>query len=287
MVCLLAAWLLPPGGAAAAAPPALVVIDALGRTVRLAAPPQRIVSVAPSVTEILFALGLAARVVGVGSPDDYPPAAVAGRPRVGGVVLDAERILRLQPDLIIGVASLQRGQLERLIALRLPVLAVEASTLPEVYAQILLLGRVTGVPGAAGRVVATMRSREGAVARAVAGRPARRTYVEVWSEPLITAGAGTFLADLITRAGGRNIFADVAGWRQVSAEAVLRRDPEVIILTAPQTPDVLRRRAWGTVTAIRAGRVGVVDGSLVARPGPRIVEGLRAVAEIIHPEAFR
>lgn len=284
VVCLpLAAF--PPAAGAAVFP--LDVVDALGRTVRLAAPPRRIVSVAPSVTEILYALGLDARIVGVGSADDHPPGPLAGRPRVGGVVLDVERILRLQPDLVIGVASLQAGQLERLIAVRLPVLAVDAATLPAVYAQIELLGRITGAPQAARAVVGGMRAREETVARAVAGRPTRRTYVEFWSEPLMTAGAGTFIADLIARAGGVNIFQDTTGWPQVGEEAVIRRDPEVIVLTTAQEPGVLSRRGWAGVTAVRLRRVGVVDGALLTRPGPRIVEGLRALAAIIHPEAFR
>lgn len=292
VLCLLLAAFLPPLSAAHGAgdpgPAAfpLEVVDALGRPVRIAAPPRRIVSVAPSVTEILFALGLEGRIAGVGSSDDYP-AGAASKPRVGGVVLDVERILRLRPDLVVGVASLQGGQLERLIAVRLPVLAVDAGTLPGVYAQVELLGRIAAVPAAAGRVVASMRAREQAVARAVAGRPARRTYIEFWSEPLMTAGGGTFVSDLITRAGGVNVFADVAGWPQVSEEAVIRRDPEVIVLTARQEPRVLARRGWSAVAAVRAGRIGAVDGSLLTRPGPRIVEGLRALAAIIHPEAFR
>lgn len=284
VVCLLLAGFLPAQGAAVFP---LQVVDALGRTVRIAAPPRRIVSVAPSVTEILFALGLDARIVGVGSADDHPAGRLAAKPRVGGVVLDVERILRLRPDLVIGVASLQAGQLERLITVGLPVLAVDASTLPAVYAQIQLLGRIAGVPQSAAGVVGAMRAGEEAVARAVAGRPVRRTYVEFWSEPLMTAGGGTFISDLIGRAGGVNIFDDVGGWPQVSEEAVIRRDPEVIVLTTPQEPRVLSRRGWSEVTAVRLRRVGVVDGSLLTRPGPRIIGGLHALAAIIHPEAFR
>jgi len=275
-----------PGLPAASAHP-MVVTDALGRNVRVAAPPQRIVSVAPSVTEILFALGLDRRIVGVSAADDYPPQAVQAKPRVGGVVLDIERLLRLRPDLVIGVAGLQRAQLERLVAVGLPVVAVDARTLDDVYRQIALIGRITAREAAAAQLVAEMRARERAVRRAVAGRRVRRVYVEIWAEPLMTAGGGTFLADLIARAGGANVFADLAGWPQVSGEAVIRRDPEVIVVTYPQGRGVLARRGWDQVAAVRARRVVVVAPSLVSRPGPRLVQGLEVLARGIHPEAFR
>ena len=293
VLCLVAAVFLPAAflPAASEADAAggfpLRVVDALGRRVTLPAPPRRIVSVAPSLTEILFALGLDTRIVGVSSADDYPEAKVAAKPKVGGVVLDVERILSLRPDLVVGVASLQRGQLERLIAMKLPVMAVDAATLPGLYAQIELIGRLTGAPGAAGKLLAAMRTKEQVVATAVAGRPRRQVYVELWGEPLMTAGAGTFISDLITRGGGVNVFADVSGWPQVSEEAVIRRNPEVIVVTYPQGRRALTRRGWEQVAAVRAGRVGEVHASLISRPGPRIVDGLRALAAIIHPEVFR
>lgn len=265
----------------------MAVTDALGRTVMLDAPPQRIISVAPSVTEILFALGLDRRIVGVSAADDYPPEKVQTKTKVGSVVLDVERILRLRPDLILGVASLQRGQLERLIAMKQPVIAVDAGTLPDVYEQIALIGGLTGRVEVAGRLVAEMRRRERAVERAVAGRKARRVYVEIWGEPLMTAGEGTFITDLVIRAGGLNVFAGVHGWPQVSEEAVVRRNPEVIVVTYPQGTRVLTRRGWQQVTAVKTRRVGVVSSSLVSRPGPRLVAGLERLARVIHPEAFR
>ncbi|HEU4797493.1 MAG TPA: ABC transporter substrate-binding protein [bacterium] len=277
--------LAPPLPAASMYP--MVVIDALGRTVTLRTPPQRIISVAPSVTEILFALGLDRRIVGISAADDYPPDKVGPKTKVGNVVLDAERILRLRPDLILGVASLQRAQLERLIALRQPVFAVDARTLPEVYEQIALIGRLTERAGQAASLVAGMRRRERAVERAVAGRTTVRVYVEIWGEPLMTAGQGTFITDLVNRAGGQNVFADVHGWPQVSEEAVVRRNPDVIVVTYPQGRGVLTRRGWQRVNAVRAQRVGVVSPSLVSRPGPRLVAGLERLARIIHPEAFR
>jgi len=287
VLCLIAALLLPgAAGEAAAGASSLTVTDALGRRVTVPAFPRRIVSVAPSVTEILFALGLDSRIVGVSSADDTPAEQVAGRPRVGGVTLDVERIISLRPDLILGVASLQRGQLERLIALRLPVVAVEARTLPDLYAQVQQIGQVTGAPDQAARLIGTMRRKEHAVAAALRGRPRRHVYVEISAEPMMTAGAGTFVSDLVMRAGGVNVFADVTGWPLVSEEAVLRRNPEVIVAAYPGGRRLIARRGWDRIRAARAGRVGEVDASLLSRPGPRIVDGLRSLAAIIHPEAF-
>src|SRR3970040_1627516 len=163
LVCALA-FPIPHAARAAAAFP-LTVRDALGRQVTIPSPPQRITSVAPSVTEILFALVLGDNIVGISDADDYPAGGLRGKTRVGGVMLNVERILALRPDLVIGVAGLQQGQLERLIRLGLPVLAVEARSLEETFAQISLLGRVTGRGAAADRLVGGLRARVAAVER--------------------------------------------------------------------------------------------------------------------------
>ncbi len=275
-----------PDGALAAAGFPLTVRDALGRQVTIPRPPQRIISVAPSVTEILFALGRRDNVVGISDADDYPAAGLRGKARVGGVILNVERILALRPDLVVGVASLQRGQLERLIRLGLPVLAVEAHSLEETFAQISLLGRVTGRGAAADRLVGGLRARVSAVELRVRGRVLFRVYVEIWDEPLQTAGTGTFIDDLVRRAGGRNLFADLRGWPQVAPEAVVRRDPDVILLTYAGRPRVAGRTGWAGVAALRRGRIYELDPDLVSRPGPRLVDGLERIARLLHPEAF-
>lgn len=264
----------------------LTVHDALGRSVTVTRPPERIISLAPSITEILFALGLDSKIAGISVADDYPPDKVKSKPRVGGVQLDVERIVRIRPDLILGIPSLQRAQLDRLLAMRLPVLAVEANSLAQTYIQIKTIGVVTGESDASQRLVTTMRAKEAHVVAAVQGRLPVRVYVEVWGEPLIAAGGGTFIDDLLRLAGARNILADLRGWRQVSDESVIRRDPEVILLTYPQRARVLTRRGWAVVAAVRANRVVAVPEALVSRPGPRIVDGLAQIARILHPEAF-
>lgn len=262
----------------------VTVVDALGQTLVFSAPPRRIVSIAPSVTEILYAIGAQARLVGVSSADDYPPD-VRYRPRVGGAQLDFERITALRPDLVIGVASLQRPSLERLQALGVRVLAIDPRSLVETYEAILLIGRVVGREVQARAVVAGMRARErDVVLRAMRSRGIPRVYVEVWDQPFLTAGRGTFVDDLVRRARGRNVFGDLEGWPQVSEEQILLRDPEVILVLHGDADRVLRRPAWQSTRAARSGRVHALVTAWVARPGPRLVLGLEQIARLLHPE---
>ncbi len=274
------------GAAAARADFPLTVADALGRTVTVARQPQRIISLAPSITEILFALGLDDRIAGISDADDYPPDRIKGKPRIGGVQVNVEMLVGLRPDLILGMPSLQRGQLDRLVALRLPVVAVEARSLPDVYAQVTLIGRLTGREDAARRLTAQMQAEAQTAASGVRGGHPPRVYVEIWGDPPTAAGGGTFVDDLIRRAGGRNIFSDVAGWPQVAGETVIARNPEVIVLTYAGRAQVLQRPGWAEVSAVRSGRVVEVSSALVSRPGPRLILGLERLARILHPEAL-
>jgi iron complex transport system substrate-binding protein len=270
--CLLA---IGPAGAGGGFP--VTIHDAAGRGVTIPAPPRRIVSLAPSVTEILFALDLDAEVVGVSDADDYPPDRVAHKPRIGGVVIDAERVVALQPDLVIGMPSLQRDQLARLGAAGLRVLAVDAASADETLAQIRLLGRATG----------RVRQAEAVAARLaqdlVVPHPGatRTVYIEVWSEPLVAAARGTLVDDLVARAGGVNIFGDLRGYPQVSAEAVVMRDPQAILLLHPQAGQLARRPGWGSTQAARAHRVHALPASLVTRPGPRIGQGVARIVRAL------
>ncbi len=274
------------GAAAALATFPLTVSDALGRTVTLAHQPQRIISLAPSITEILFALGLDDRIAGISDADDYPPDRIKGKPRIGGVQVNVEMLVGLRPDLILGMLSLQRGQLERLVALRLPVVAVDARSLPDVYAQVTLIGRLTGREDAARRLTAQMQTEAQAVSSAVRGSRPPRVYVEIWGDPPTAAGGDTFVDDLLRRAGGRNIFSDVAGWPQVAGETVIALNPEVIILTYAGRSQVLQRPGWADVAGVRSHRVVEVPSALVSRPGPRLILGLERLARVLHPEAF-
>ena len=263
----------------------VTVTDALGRNVTLTREPARIISLAPSVTEILFALGLDQRIAGVSDADDYPPEKLKTKPRVGGVQLNVERIVSLRPDLVVGMSALQASQLERLIAMGLPILAVDANSIPETYAQITLIGKATGSDQPARLLIARMQARQVRVEAAVRGRVRPRVYVEISGEPMITAARGTFIDDLVRRAGGTNIFSDLRGWPQVSAETVIERNPQIVVSTHFGRHRILSRRGWSEVAAVRSGRVVSMDAALMSRPGPRIIDGLTHLARRLHPEA--
>lgn len=261
----------------------LTVTDATGARLVLTRPPARVVSLAPSATEVLWAVGAASQVVGVSSADDYPPEART-RPRVGGVRVDEERLAALRPDLVVGVLSLQGPTLARLRSLGYRVLAVEANSLDQVYGLIRLVGDVTGRSKTARELVERMRRAEAEVVAKVRGRRPVRVFVQVWDEPFLTSGAGTLTEDLLRRAGGRNLFSERRGWPQVSEEEVVARDPECVVVLGRGADRVRRRAAWAHATALRTGCVAELDPSWVVRPGPRAVLGLRALARVLHPE---
>lgn len=268
----------------------LVITDDLGREVRIERPPTRIVSIAPSNTEVLYALGLADRVVGVDSYSNYPPEA-AEKPQVGEYIApDLERIVAAEPDLILATAAHRETVLPELETLRLPTVVIEPLNLDEVFASIELVGEITGESARAREVVCSLQTRVNAVEAAVAGAPSTRVFFEL-SPDLFTTGPGSFIDDLITRAGGANIAAGVGEmWPQLSAEAVVTADPEVIILAdheAGITPEqVVARPGWQGISAVAQRRIVPIVSDLVARPGPRVVEGLEAIAAALHPDRF-
>lgn len=264
-----------PGAASTRYP--LTLDDASGARVTIAARPQRVISLAPSVTEILFGIGLDDDLVGISDADNFPPEKVAGRARIGSVAPNVERIVALRPDLVVGVPSLQRDHLMRIRALGVPVLAVEAVSLTDTLAQIRLLGRVLGREADATRLVDGLEAR----ARAVRGGRAVTVYIEAWHEPLLAAGRRTLIDDLVTRAGGTNMFADRPGYIQVPAEIVLARNPHVILLMYPGQRRVMSRTGWRGLGAVVANRVHEVPTDLVSRPGPRAVDGLELIARLL------
>jgi iron complex transport system substrate-binding protein len=276
----------------------LTVTDDLGRKVTVSAVPARIVSLAPSNTEILFAIGAGAQVVGVTTLCNFPPEAQT-RAIVGGLLartISVEAIVALRPDLVFAAGALHRTVVEALERVGIPVVALAPRRFEEVYANVAMAGRLTGHASEAARVATTMRARAAAVAATTRDlEPDRRptVFYEVWHEPLMTAGPGTFIGQMIALAGGRNIFADVReDYPQISAETVIRRDPAVILgpdhhaqhLTAQK---IRARPGWAGIKAVRAGRIYLVNGDIVSRPGPRLVEALEIIARRLHPDLFR
>ncbi|HEY3097983.1 MAG TPA: cobalamin-binding protein [Methylomirabilota bacterium] len=275
---------------------ALVVRDMLGRDVVLAAPPARIVSLVPSVTETAFALGGDARLVGVSDFCDWPPAARA-KPRVGGMINPSlEAIVALKPDLVVGTDEGNREEtFVQLQRLGIPVYVVHARRLAEMYELVTRVGELTGRTDAVAPLVAGIQRRIEAVRERVSGRPAPRVLYVLWPDPLLVPGRDSHLTEMIELAGGHSITAaEPVSYVRFSIEAAVARAPEVIVLADHSSGASTAGRAapekWQTLTsvpAIRAGRLYSVDLSILHRYGPRVPEGLEILARMIHPEAFK
>ena len=262
----------------------LTLTDDLGRQVTVKAEPKRIVSLLPSNTEILFAVGAGEQVVGVTSFCNYPEAATK-KEQVGGITvksLSLEKIVALQPDVVLASGS-QQEIIPALDKAGLTVIALEPATFDDIFANIELVGRVAGHIDQAQSLTSQLRQRVAAVKAKVDALPADQrptVFYEVWHDPLMTAGPDTFIGQLITLAGGKNIFDDVAeDWPQVSAETIVQRNPAVILgpsnhLDELTTTKISARPGWSNIAAVKNNRIYILDGDMVSRPGPRIVDML-------------
>jgi iron complex transport system substrate-binding protein len=271
---------------------ALTVADQTGRWVDLPAPPTRIISLVPSVTEILFTIGAQSHLVGRTDFCDYP-AEAHRKPSVGGMLAPSlEGIVSLKPDLVVATPAGNRHEtFDQMGRLNIPVFLVNPITVSDVLDVMGRLGRLTGRPEAADRAVATMRARIEAVTTRVSGRPRPRVLYVLWPDPLIVPGPGALVSELIALAGGDSVTADGGpGYPRYSMEAALARNPEVIVLASHGSErSPLVRAKWerlGQVPAIATGRIYTMDGNLMHRYGPRMVDGLERLARLIHPEAF-
>jgi iron complex transport system substrate-binding protein len=271
---------------------AYTVRDMTGREVTVAAPPRRIVSLVPSVTEILFTIGGQDRLAGVTDFCDFP-AEARRKPRVGSMLApNLEAIVALRPDLVVATTAGNRQEtFDQLARLGIPVYVVNPSRLAEVLELMTRLAALTGRSEAAEPVVAALRGRIQAVRTRVTPLRRPRVLYVLWPEPLIVPGRSALITELITVAGGESVTADGGeAYPRYSVEAALARAPEVILLARHGTPTSrISREQWArfrTLPAIRAGRFHDVDGNLLHRYGPRVVDGLERLARLIHPEAF-
>jgi iron complex transport system substrate-binding protein len=265
--------------------------DELGREVKINFPPQRIVSLAPSVTESLFALGLGNRIAGVTSFCDFPEEAKT-KEKVGDTISpNAERIIALRPDLVIITTASQLEKLSRQLAeLNIPVYVTSPRTVREVVASIRKLGDATGAEARAKEVADEMERRIANVERRVKELPKPRVLYVLQAGPLITAGRNTFINDLINLAGGESISGtETADYPQLSRETAIARAPEVMITPASHGTEFVNeddlRRDFAVTPAVRANRIVKVNADWIDRPGPRIVEGLEQLAQGLHPES--
>jgi len=275
----------------------VTLTDDLGREVTLSALPQHVVSLAPSNTEILFAVGAGDQVVGVTQYCNYPSEA-QDREQIGGFsakTISVEKIVALEPDLVLAAGDIHQPVIEALEKLNIPVYSLDPNTLDEVYTGIELVGRMTGHEEEAAQTVEEMKSRVAAVTEQVATIPQEdrlTVYWEVFDEPRMTTGPSTFTGQLLELAGGVNIFADVSeDYPQISDEVVIERNPAVIM--GPDTmgdkltiETVAQRPGWDQVAAVQNGRIYLFDGDMVARSGPRLAQVLEVMAKALYPDLF-
>jgi iron complex transport system substrate-binding protein len=266
--------------------------DGLKRRVVIGStPPRRIISLAPNITEILFALGLGEKVVGVTAYCDYPDEA-KNKARIGDTIHpDLERLVAMNPDLVVvSTASQLESLAGKLGELSIPVYVTNPRTVREVAASILALGEVTGATARATEIATEMERRISAVESRVKNLPRLKVLYVLQTAPLITAGRNTFINDLINLAGGISISgAETADYPQFSRETVISRAPEVIIAPASHGAGVVNqddlRRDFATTPAVKFNRIVRVNPDWVDRPGPRIIEGLEQLAQGLHPQS--
>jgi iron complex transport system substrate-binding protein len=277
----------------------IVLTDSLGRSVTLAAPAQRIVSLAASNTEIVFALGAGGALVGRDEYSDYPAEAAAVH-NIGSLYpnVNAEAVVALNPDLVLAAGITNPDDVKALADLGLTVYATSYTTsLDDIYNDIAAVGQLTGHTAEADALIGTMKTRVAAITAKTASVTERpKVFYETDdtdpSKPW-TRGPGTFLEAFITLAGGQNIGSTGQDQDfQMSLEAIVSEDPAIIIFShasySGRTPEqILTRAGWESITAIKNNWVYAIDGNLVDRPGPRVVDGLEALAKLIQPELFK
>ena len=275
----------------------LSVVSGFSRTVTVAqSPPQRIISIIPSTTEMLFAMGAGARVIGVGNFDRYPPEALT-RQKVGGLVdPDVERIIALKPDLVVvyGTQGDLRTQLERA---GIPMFLYQHAGLPDITTTIRQLGARIGHTKESAALADRIEAEIADVKKRIAGRPRPRTLLVFGRDAetlrgIYASGAVGFLHDMLDAAGGTNVFADVKRQSiQTTSELAVARAPEVIVEIGVDTASASSRnlQAWDSlpsIPAVRNKRIYQLRGDGMMNPGPRISASVRRMAEVLHPDAF-
>lgn len=281
-----------PAQNASPAPAVREFTDELGRAVRIVHPPRRIVSLAPNLTETLYALGVEDRVAAVTNYCDYPPAARA-KPRVGGAINPSlEAIVAAEPDLVLLTWHHNRRETaEALDGVRLPYYVVSPRSVEGIIASVERIGELTGSARSA-EVVAEMRAHLAALEAKLAGSAPQRVLFVVWDEPLISIGPQTFIADALRRAGAVSVVETRQDWPRLSLEEILRLQPDYLIFASNHSaslPELARtlaeRPGWRRLRAVEAGRIALVSDA-INRPAPRMLEAVEALARQLHPEAF-
>jgi len=267
--------------------------DEVGRKVQIPQEVDRVVSLAPNLTEIVFALGDGNHLAGDTDYCDYPEEA-AQKPHVGGPVNpNLEEIVSLMPDLVLATKSINRREtVNALDHIGLPVYVTDPHSVEEMIASVEHLGSALGAEKSAAILAEDLRGRLSDLDRRLAGGAPRRVLFVVWTDPLISVGRGTFIADALRRAGGRSVVETKAEWPHVSLEEIVRLQPEVLVFASAHAGDTQRdidalrtRPGWKNLQAMQHGNIVVVSDA-INRPAPRMVDAIERLARALHPEAF-
>lgn len=270
----------------------LTVQDSSGQEFTFESAPQKIVSLAPSDTEVLFALGLDEQIVGVSDLDDYPEA-VKDKPRMGTSKVNVEAVVAAQPDLVVTASFINEATVKSLGDLGIKVFQSEPKTIQDAIEHIELIGTITDHQAQAAEVVAKMEQELQLVTEAVKSvseDQKKKVYIEF--SPGWTVGKGEFMDEMISLAGGLNVASDIEGWSEINEENIIQADPDVILYAKSlvyennQTlADIIKARGgWDQIKAIKEDQVFGLEDNLLSRPGPRITQGLIEVAKAIYPD---
>jgi len=269
----------------------ILLVDDYGRTIKLDKIPERIVSAAPTPTEILFAVGAGDLVVGVDDYSDYP-AEVSNITKVGSYTLSTEVIISLQPDLVVSSDLVPISQLELLEDRGIPFVVLATRTLDDVLKDIRLVGILTGHVEEANDLADSLEERIDAVTEKTMAEDVVKPRVYLEYYPYWTYGPGSFGNDLIALAGGMNIAENTTSeYPMLSSEFIIAQDPEIIVytigyMTTTTAEEISSRSGWSGITAVVSGDIYSMDDNLVSRYGPRIVDGLEELASLLHPDLF-
>jgi iron complex transport system substrate-binding protein len=273
--------------------PSRDVVDETGRAVRIPQPVQRIVSLAPSLTETLYALGLQDRLVGDTDYCDYPEDAQK-KTKVGGAINpNFEEIAALRPDLVLVIKSLNRYDTVRALdGLGIPVYATDPHTVDEIISSTQRLAEILGTPEAGSVLAADLEHRLSDLKRRLAPPPPRKVLFIVWAEPLISIGKDTFIADALRHAGAVSIVDSSQSWPQVNLEEVVKLQPEYLVFATGHGENLAHNLetfsglpGWRLLDAVRNRKFAVISDA-VNRPAPRIISAIEDLARQLHPEAF-
>lgn len=266
----------------------LKVTDDLGHEVILKEKPSRIISLAPNITEIMFALDSGKTLSAVTDYCDYPPAA-RSKPSIGGMIApNFEKISEIKPDLILmTVEGNNQSDFNKLLSLGYTVYVLKPINLEGVFKSILDLGRIMSAEGSANQLIIEMRKKQSAIINSSIKKLKPKVFIVISTQPLISAGKETFINELVTSAGGINIAAEAAlQYPIINREEVLKQNPDVIIVMSDvvkSIEDVVTHfPEWKKTTAFKNNKIKIVDADILSRPGPRIIDGLEKLASVIY-----